>query len=235
MAKGLNVLSNAWHGCQRCDLSKERSGLRIVFGFGEPTAKYLLVYESPSEADAAAGLPMVGQEGDLLIDLLTRANIPPAEVYCTPLVGCRPTVVLAATEYEVGRIADREPSAEEFKACAPRLKEIIYRLDPLIIFTLGPGPFSQLVRGPDRRNTGYEKALGDLFVTRVPGRWLTEVRYDVIPLMSMPQIMQKPSTAAHGPRATTAEHLTKGRAYATFLEKTGRRDAQAAAGLSEAQ
>lgn len=235
MGKGLNVLADAWHGCQRCGLGKARSGLRIVFGFGQPTAKYLLVYESPTETDASSGLPMVGQEGDLLVDLLGRANIPPAEVYCTPLVGCRPTVVLPATEYEVSRVADREPSAEEFKACAPRLKEIIYRLDPLIIFTLGPGPFSQLVRGPDRRNTSYEKALGDLFTTRVPGRWLPEVRYDVIPLMSMHQIMQKPSTAAHGPRATTAEHLTKGRAYASFLETTGKRDARAATGLSQAQ
>lgn len=233
MGKGLKVLAERWQGCQRCKLGKERERQEIVFGLGKPTAKYLLIYDTPTEIDVHAALPMAGSEGDLLAALVEQARIKLEDVYCTPLLGCRPTVLLPETGSEPARLVDRAPVAEELNACAPRWKELIYRLDPLVIFTLGADPFAQLVRGPDRgKYKALEKAIGELFITRVPGRWIPEVTYDVIPLMSMKQIMAKPSHAAHGPLATTARHLHKGRAYAEFLIKTGVRDA-AAAGFEE--
>ena len=224
----LAELKKDWHGCARCGLGKQRSGPRIVFGLGPDRPRYLLVYDTPTEADVDAALPMAGQEGDLLVSLLTEAGIDIGEVFCAPLVGCRPTTLLPATDTEPERIVDRAPTAEEYAACAPRVEELIYRLDPALIFSMGPNTYLKLVRGPDRETyTTVEKAAGKLFKTRIAGRYLDQLIYDIIPLLSMQQIFQKPSHAAHGPMATTIKYLVKGKQYVEFIERRTQEDARA--------
>lgn len=220
----VSELRKDWHGCQRCGLSKLRSGPGIVFGVGPARPRYLLIYDAPTEADVAAKLPMAGEEGDLLVSLLNEAGIEVSEIACTPLVGCRATTVLPATDTEPERTVDRAPSAEEYAACAPRVTELIYRLDPKLIFTMGPAAYLKMVRGPDRETANtVEQAAGRLFRTRIAGRYYEELTYDVIPLLSMQQIYAKPSHAAHGPMATTIKFLTKGKKYVEFVEGGSRR------------
>lgn len=229
MKKRLKALASRWHDCKRCGLHEERAKPNIVFGIGRNTAKYLLVYDAPTDIDVEFAQPMSGREGDLLAELLEKAGIEFADVYCTPLLGCRPTLYVPETADQVARIMDRGGTAKEFAACAPRVTELIYQIDPLVIFTMGDDAWRQLVATKDRGQAkSLDKAIGDLFVARVTGRWLPEIIYDVIPLLSMKQIIAQPSFAAHGPIATTINHLTKGRMYGEFVEKTGLKDAQAA-------
>src|SRR4051812_36654498 len=108
MKKQLKVLAEDWQGCQRCGLGKERAGPKIVFGIGKSTAKYLLIYDTPSESDASLGVAMTSREGDLLAALLEKAGIALPEVYATPLVGCRPTIFTEATTDRSARLADRD-------------------------------------------------------------------------------------------------------------------------------
>jgi uracil-DNA glycosylase family 4 len=223
--KRLKALSEQWTGCKKCELHNDRPSEKIVFGLGKSTAKYLLLFDTPTENDAYNALPMSGSEGDLLVELLEKAGMSLEEVYCTPLVACRPVVFLPETVDQKARVLDRAPNAEELLACSPRIREIIYQIDPLVIFTMGDVTWKAMVRAKDRGTSkSLDKAIGDLFLTRLPGRWVPEITYDVIPLMSMRQIVAQPSFAAHGPLSTTARHLHKGRVYAEFIEKTGQRD-----------
>jgi uracil-DNA glycosylase family 4 len=229
MGPGLKSLARDWHGCQRCQLGKERTGQSIVFGAGRSTAKYLLIYDVPTGSDVATGRPMSGDAGNLLVELLEEAKIATTDVYCAPLVGCRPLRYPAETSDSPAMMIDRAPEKEELQACRARIDEIIYRVDPMLIFTLGDTAWKSLVKGKNRNGcTSLDKAVGDLFLTTIAGRWAPELTYDVVPLMSMQQLMQKPSFAVHGPLFTTAKHLHKGRVFVEYLERTGKRDAESA-------
>lgn len=229
MSFGLKVLADAWQGCTRCGLGEERPRHEIVFGAGRRSAKYLLVYDTPTANDVEQAGPMSGKEGDELVNLLEEAGIALRDVYCTPIVGCRPLTFVPETELLEAHVLDRAPNKKEVTACYPRVQEIIYRVDPLVIFTLGVVAWKVLVKPHDRgRFTSLDKAVGELFTTRISGRWLPEVPYDVISLLSIQQILSQPSYAAHGPRATTARYLHKGRHYAEYVEQTGKRDRRAA-------
>ncbi len=222
----LRVLSEHWHNCTRCKLGEERRGDgNIVFGYGNPKARFLVIYDTPTPYEAAAGVPMSGREGDLFVDLLKAAKLSVDDIYVTAMLGCWPSMSLPETQDRPAREVDRDPEKEEIVACLPRVLEIIYRVDPLVIFTMGALPFKTLVRTGSR---SLDKSIGEMFTAVIPGRTLPEVAYDVIPLMGIRAIMMSPSYADHGPLATTAEHLAKGRNYATWLETTRLRDARAA-------
>ncbi len=229
MSLDLNELNLEWRRCTRCGLSKERPDRDIVFGAGNPKADFLFIYDVPTAHDVQAQTPTMGDEGELLASILSLAKIEPREVYRMPLLGCRPTIVLPAIDGAAPRIENRAPTSEELGACAPRVAEIIYRVDPLLIFALGDVAFKTLVRAKDRGTfTTLDKAVGELFPTYVKGRFFTEIRYDVMPLMSMQQIMAAPSTAPHGPHATTVDQLHKGATYVRFAKAARERDAKAA-------
>ncbi len=231
----LNELHQFWHGCQRCPLGKERPTDYIVLGTGNPRASYLFVYEAPTESDVYNASPMNGKEGALLSDLLQKADFPTDDVFCTPINSCRPIRVQPATADRPERIIDREATKEERAACWPRLEQIIYAVDPLLIFTFGTVAWKALVDNADRGlSTTLDKAVGKLFLTRIRGRFLKEITYDVIPLLSPQQIIATPSSAPHGSMSTTKDFLIQGRVYVDFLQKTGKRDAEAAGFKAEA-
>lgn len=220
MKKGLKVLQRDWDGCQRCGLGQERQGRSVVFGWGNKDAKFLLLYEKPSESET--------DDFALMSFLLSEAKIDVDDTYLTPLVGCRPTMFVPETEGSEAQLRDREPAKEELKACRPRVQELLYRVDPRLIFTFGSLAYTQLVKKADRGiYTSLDKAIGEMFVARMPGRMAPEVTYDVIPLLSMKAIMASPSSAAHGPLATTIAALHKGNIYASFLHRADKRDAEA--------
>lgn len=227
----LKTLAHEWHDCQRCKLAKDRPRAEIVFGVGSRHARFLLIYDAPSEGDAALATPFSDTPGQVLLDLLKGAEIHPREIYCTPLVGCRPVTLLPATANAPARLTSRTPEKEEIAACFPRIHQLIYRIDPCVIFAMGELTYKTLVRGKDRDNHNtVEQAVSasELFRTRLPGRWMPELHYDVIPLLPMKKLIDVPSLAEHGPLATNVLHLNRGKIYADFIERTGGRDTRAA-------
>ena len=95
MGKGLKVLAGT--GITASGASSERTLRRKDrVRARQAHAKYLLIYDTPTEQDVYAGLPMAGPEGDLLASLVEHAKIDLHDVYCTPMLGCRPTMLLPA-------------------------------------------------------------------------------------------------------------------------------------------
>lgn len=218
--KKLRVLRDKWVGCTKCSLSKLRSNASIVFGNGPYNADFLLLMDAPTIDDVEQGVLLCGEVGQLVSDMLEKADIDPIkEVFQTSLVGCRPFSVIPATEDTPERQQDRGPDKSEIDTCWPRIQEIIYLVDPRIIIAMGDEAWKALVttksRGP---HTTISSAAGELFDTWIPGR-LRQVRYPVLATLAPKHLIQNPSVAAHGPIATTIEAFMKASRYVNLLKK----------------
>lgn len=218
--KSLRVLRDKWAGCTKCSLAQHRGSASVIFGAGHFRADFLLIVDSPTADDISDGLLLSGESGQLVEDMLAQAGIDPAKnVFRTSLVGCRPFIVLPATDDTPERQQDRTPDKTEVEACSPRVLESIYLVDPRIIITMGDGPWKSLVppKSRNKRNT-IAQAAGELFDTEIPGR-LRSVRYPVLATLSPAQIVANPSQAAHGPITTTIEAFMRARLYVETLKK----------------
>jgi uracil-DNA glycosylase family 4 len=224
--KRLAVLKQDWLSCTRCELSHGRQG-NIVFGAGSPTPRYLFVYDAPTEDDVACESPLSGEFGNYYANILRDAQIDIAQCYCTPVLGCRPTALIPATEDMPERIVDRGARAEEVKACRERLDGIIYAVDPLLIFALGDLAWKTLVRPKDRGgHTSLDKAISstEVVMATIGGKLVPELQYPVMPLPSVKQIIASPSMAKHGTIGVTTRHLAQGKAYVNYVKKSDEQD-----------
>ena len=220
----LAVLRSEWRDCQKCELSHGRP-CSIVFGGGNIAAKFLFIYDVPTDEDVMASSPLVGNAGTIFQDLLRNAKLDPAHVYKTPILGCRPTALIPATDDMPERIVDRAATADEVKACKARVDSIIYAVDPLLIFAMGELAWKTLVRPKDRGTcTSLDKAIGEAMVTYVPGVTVPEIRYPVMPLPSIKQIVASPSMARHGTIGVTLRHIENGKSYVALLKKDEQQD-----------
>lgn len=226
--KRLVQLRQDWTGCKGCALCETRASKNIVFGAGSSSAEFFFLYDVPTEDDEFASSPMYGEHGALLSDLMMQAGIDKSRSYCTPIIGCRPTVVIPATEDQPERIAERTPVKEEIDACRQRVHDLIYAVDPRVIFAVGDVAWKYLVRTKDRAMaTTIDKARGDIFVARMPGLYAHEITYPVIPLLSMKQIMQNPSAAKVGPLTLAIKDMSLGRTYVEYLKSYEAKDLKA--------
>lgn len=225
VARKLTVLQDQWDGCTQCELSELRPGKHIVFGAGPANADILLLSDAPTEGAANAGMPLVGELGEVFDEVLEASGIDPRRVFRLTLVGCRPYVVIPATEVEEEHIRDRTPRKEEIQACWPRVSEIIYLVDPRIIVAMGDTAWKTLVPTKDRaRNmTTIAKAQDTLFSTTIPGR-IRPVTYPVMAVLSPKQLVANPSAADHGPIATTAKALNRVARYVSWIKRNEMRD-----------
>jgi len=218
-ATKLKVLRDKWIGCTKCGLCKLRQSPDIVFGSGPYDADFLLLTDAPGEYDVECGTLLMGEEGQLVEDMLSKSNINPSKIFRVSVVGCRPYVVVPETENSPERIQDRSPRKEEIDACWTRVQEIIYLVDPRIIIAMGDEAFRALVHVKSRsRHKSTSTAVGDLFDAWVPGR-LRAVRYPVIATLSPRQLVANPSAAAHGPIATTLDAFMKASKYVSTIKK----------------
>jgi len=109
--------------CTRCALATGRT--QVVFGVGQPDARFVLVGEGPGAEEDRLGEPFVGRSGQLLDRLLleemgrTRAHC-----YIANVVKCRPP-------------GNRDPQPDEISACRPWLEVQLDAIDPLVVVTLG--------------------------------------------------------------------------------------------------
>jgi DNA polymerase len=148
----LDSLQEEWSECEACGLCEHRTN--IVFGEGNPDADVMFIGEAPGEKEDESGLPFAekGKSGNLFNNLLAALDRNRSDYYVTNVVACRPP-------------KNRNPYGEEKNACMPRLHELIYIVDPLIIVPIGKYALNALVGG---RDWGIERTHGSVFSSPHP-------------------------------------------------------------------
>jgi uracil-DNA glycosylase family 4 len=214
--KHLKALRTEWQGCTRCALSASRPDDAVVVTTNAITPRpYLIVYDAPEAEDVVEGEVLSSRHGVILHNLFIEANIDEQEYAATPVVGCRPFVILPPTEDQPeGLVRERDPSPEEINACLPRLHRIIYHIDPFLIFTVGPVSWKTLVAPKDRFGTTVANSAGELTISVIPG-FTRDLTYPVMPLQHPKAIVANPSSASHSPLATALDAIIRGRRYVT--------------------
>lgn len=194
----LDLLQEQWQDCGDCSLSQARN--YVVFGDGNPDADILFIGEAPGKDEDKSGRPFVGEGGKLFNALLTLAKLSRGSVYVANMVGCRPP-------------DNRDPNSAERDACLPRLFEIIYLVDPLLIVPVGKFALKSLAKGRDWGITTEHgkvfsspnpahKLTGDRNSMEVPGRVFPRtaddkkkhhLEYDMIPIVHPAFILREDS------------------------------------------
>lgn len=123
MLECLKEIETEIEGCQKCQLHKTRTNVVIANGDRHPK-KIMVVGEAPGADEDAAGEPFVGKAGYLLNKLLERAGMSRDDIYITNMLKCRPP-------------GNRDPEADELKACFAYLERQISTIQPKAIITLG--------------------------------------------------------------------------------------------------
>ncbi|MDQ3013339.1 MAG: uracil-DNA glycosylase, partial [Acidobacteriota bacterium] len=108
--------------CQRCKLWTTRT--KIVFGEGSQQAQLMFVGEAPGADEDASGRPFVGRAGQLLDKMLAAIDMKREDVYIANILKSRPP-------------GNRNPEADETRACIPFLYRQIASIHPRLIVTLG--------------------------------------------------------------------------------------------------
>ncbi|MES2900930.1 MAG: uracil-DNA glycosylase [Pseudomonadota bacterium] len=120
-------LRSAIANCTRCGQCK--GGRKPVYGSGALQARWLVAAGASTLADEQAGVPLAGDPGKLLTNMLAAVDLArDQDVYVTNLVKCRP----------VGQNgAERAPTADEAAACRPFLERELALSGASMVLTLG--------------------------------------------------------------------------------------------------
>lgn len=120
-------LQLAMTNCRRCGAC--RDGRLPVPGTGAKRARWLVAAGASTAADDKARLPLAGDAGKLLDNMLAAVGMARGtDVYITNLVKCRPTTASGA---------ERAPTAEEAAACRPYLERELVLSGAGTVLTLG--------------------------------------------------------------------------------------------------
>lgn len=113
--------------CRRC--SACRDGRAPVPGTGSKKARWLVAAGATTAADEKARLPLAGDPGKLLDNMLAAVELTrERDVYITNLIKCRPTTSAGG---------DRAPTSEEAAACRPYLERELALSGAGTVLTLG--------------------------------------------------------------------------------------------------
>jgi uracil-DNA glycosylase len=193
----LEELEKQWADCRKCSLCRTRNN--IVFGEGSPKADILAIGEAPGEMEDLQGRPFVGPAGEVLDGFVNTLALNRAtDLYVTNTVGCRPTITNTDEHTGQIRIENRQPSKDERLACKPRLLELIYIIDPLLIVALGRVPY-QVLFG---RTPKMESLRGNIQTLRIQGRY-TEIRYPVMSVYHTAYLLRTHDKREEGPWGKT--------------------------------
>ena len=160
--------------CKKCPLYKYRIQNKFypVIGEGNHWAKIMFIGEAPGLNEAKTSHPFCGTAGKILDELLETAGIKREGVYITNILKDRPP-------------ANRDPSEDEIKACAPYLARQIEIIKPEIICTLGNYSTRYIMEkyGLKSQIKGISKIHGQIFFAE---------QFKIIPLYH-------PAVAAYNP------------------------------------
>lgn len=118
-----------WESCTDCGLCETRE--QVVLWRGDPNPDIVFIGEAPGSTEDILGRPFVGRAGDLLNELIDRAQVPtPFRYAVTNGIACVPW-------NDPTTRTVRPPTRAEMKACAPRLAEFLRLTKPAGVVTLG--------------------------------------------------------------------------------------------------
>jgi DNA polymerase len=109
--------------CVKCSLHQDRK--QIVPGCGPAGAKLFIIEDQPTAAEEETGHPFAGESGELFDKMLKAIGLDRSEIYLTSIVKCRP-------------LGDRDPNADEIRACLTYLARQIAAVNPIVICAMGP-------------------------------------------------------------------------------------------------
>ncbi len=118
----LDAIADQVRVCTRCPLAEGRT--QAVPGAGPPDASIMFIGEAPGAEEDAQGEPFVGKAGQMLNRLLRGAELDRTDVFITNTCKCRPP-------------SNRDPHADEVRACREHLDGQIACIRPTLICTLG--------------------------------------------------------------------------------------------------
>ncbi len=237
----LQKLYDSWFKCQRCQLKDFRcDGMGtpiedIVFGDGNPNSGIMIVGEAPGEEEEKDLVPFVGRSGRLLNQILaatsadqsikelvewyskvthTKANEEKfhtamfqwrhSNFFITNIVGCRPP-------------ENRSPIPPEIKACAERLHNLIYIVDPLVIIASGKTAAEALLN----KKIEVTMKRGDLYEMRMKGKQ-GELNYPVVLTLHPSFLLRKADWNVRGGdyTKTVADFMRALKVYDFLQEKS---------------
>lgn len=140
--------------CQRCPLYRTRRC--PVVGQGNHRAEIMLIGEAPGRQEDATGRPFCGAAGDVLTEVLSAVGLDRSDIYIANILKCRPP-------------DNRNPLAQEIKACVPYLDRQIEIIKPKILGPMGNFAVQYLIKkyGLEGQASEGGKLLG---ITRLKGR-----------------------------------------------------------------
>jgi uracil-DNA glycosylase family 4 len=119
----LKLVFEQARGCVRCpQLAAERT--QVVFGAGNADADLMFVGEAPGANEDREGLPLVGQAGKLLDQLLVEIGLARADVFVVTVLKCRPP-------------GNRDPHPAEIENCQEYLMRQLELIEPKVVCALG--------------------------------------------------------------------------------------------------
>lgn len=123
-------LRRAVAGCARCPLHESRT--QTVFGVGNTSADWMIIGEAPGAEEDRKGEPFVGRAGKLLDEILRSIGLDRQTAFIANILKCRPP-------------SNRDPHAEEARACRSYLDRQIELVSPSIILAVGRIAAQQLL------------------------------------------------------------------------------------------
>lgn len=172
--KSLRVLQKEWENCTACSLGEYRQAENgsFVFGEGDPRG-VMFIGEGPGWVEERDGRPFTGKSGALLRRVIDSVQVSPC--YLTNIVTCRSCqpatdalgnpLLVSRGGRQVIRMADQVPPPQAIAACAPRLQEEIYLVDPIVIVALGVTATTALTGRP----FAITKGRGEPLHISIPG------------------------------------------------------------------
>jgi DNA polymerase len=128
----LQELAVVADACQKCEvLSSCRK--KVVFGEGNPGARFLFFGEGPGADEDQTGRPFIGKAGQLLTKMIAACTLDRDQCYITNTVKCRPP-------------GNRNPEHDEIENCRSFYEQQIDLIRPEYIICLGAIAASELLR-----------------------------------------------------------------------------------------
>ena len=160
--------------CEKCKLCQTRQ--RVVTGFGNPTAKIMIVAEKPGPDENISMRPFTGPSGKLLRNYMRTAGLNlDYDCYYTNVVKCMPP-------------GGRKPTVKEINSCKPWLEREINFVDPNIIVAMGEVATTLLLPGETKKIT---QVHGNIYEREIYGRH----RF-VVPTIHPAFVARNPQTLA---------------------------------------
>ncbi len=126
--------------CEKCGVWKDCKN-PCIEGRGDLSAKLLILGECPGENEDKAGIPFVGSSGQRLQSYLDSLNI---KYFISNAVKCRP-ISKSINKKGEEVLHNRTPTGREIKLCSAKTLQLIDKIKPTVILTLGSIPVTQLL------------------------------------------------------------------------------------------